>query len=502
MAVHVDGSLSMDGFFPDAIRLLRADLRRAFGSLDPKFSLFISERGPSAELRTLPLREDLRLPSDHLLRQTSRLDRALASAVENSPSGESVLVLITDNVQDEAATPTTIRKFIEGLNDERIVRISVVPMSLPFRGRVYFHKIGPGGSRGHYASLDECRRSIGRAVAFMSPRARIGEWGQNSTYYYAEYDGNRGVIAYYLLVRREGRKQAPVAPSLVAGLDTLQNTPRTDYTCLHVKPIDAGDITVRGMDVYKADGYAAWERQVNGASSLQTDAEFGRPSSEAYVHVGAARTPGEVDGVAGRPPARLLPVPGYWDNVIASEPFYFRFHYSLASVLEHIDIGGRTEGQDVSFSVPGARMSFLRRSRVHVDPSGASVLSDHRITPRLLQDGLTGSPGDGTLSSTETDLRPTTWYECRIWLRPVARLPGLMPYVWSLREDKREATLAFDVLMRIPPSAISLKQEFAERYFTESVARLDKIPMPAGVNIVQFLARDAIEVLLPLVMGR
>ena len=489
MRILVDGSASMDGFFGEGLGPLLEDVAAAFQAAAPSITYFVSSED-SDDPQRLQLYSRLSDMPGTSERQHTRLDHAFLRGVQAAKSAPSILVIVTDNVQEATRPHITTATFLELLQAERIDGLFVMPTPVLFNGDIAFAK------RDY-----ESEQAWTTAVQAFTPTAEIRRATQ--TYFHAGYQGDRELMVYVFLLRGDGSSGGAsadeVRASYLRGLSRLHNTGKT---VLRIKPIDGRAFTIHGVRE-PSQWLSLVKQPATEEPRLATHMEmYIRPDPSAS---GVDQQGGGEDAHAPRVLLSLV------DNSIVGGPqpnaFRYtdgaslRFHFALASRLHHINVGcpkpaGEATGGDplflrteVRFELANAVFSAPRAGlavpTADDQETGASVVARGAVYPGTLQNVLTG-PADVGEVKAPTDTDP--FYESWVTISPVRRRPGVWNALWAFFAESADAGLDFDIKMVVPVECLTLNPVAQARHFTAERTDVARVYMPRGRDLVQMLS--------------
>ncbi len=442
VAIVFDGSASMRGYYKDSIVELNKKLHDVFAGLHlPSDSLiFVSTKDKTTQRDFKSFLEKPKYGSH------TRLDDTYKAVADTA-----VVVLVTDNVQDSGDEDyTSTRNFYHLLENKVLDRVLMVPMALPFDGRLYFDR--------------KRHPPVGQLLADLrsanSESVRFSKDSYNSKRYVTvDMQGDKALAIYIIMTSPLGEDfHDNLNPALVEAFGVQP---------LVINPVDQGLFSLNGVQ---------HRRRIEEAFSLHDEncrTEFGQHYSP------------------GRPNLMLVPpqisvfgeIPIYTLRALDSveqrvdESFIYRFYFELRNGTENIVLGKSGCRRDITVT--------LEDLRYLAHPSYQGMFDVKQPEARLVPAFIPGRVAP--IDSAEVE-SPIVVVE--------SAMPGLQ-WQFSLGSLFRLAftesvpvKIQGKLQVTVPRGNFTLSEDYAEQYFTPSALIQSKIYSPE--DIVQFVRTEPV----------
>lgn len=445
VAIVYDGSASMKGFYEtESMVELNRELHDLFSSahLRPESLVFVSD------LNTTRLQRFSEFVAQPNWGTHTKLDEAYGLVDDWE-----VVVLVTDNVQDSGDEDyTSTRNFYSLLEQDSIHRVLMVPLALPFDGRLYFERRRNPPMQALLAEIERANPPEARFVA---------DTYESNRYLSVDMDGRKALAVYMIFSR---------PTSMDSDLDALVKA-ALNVKPLTINPVDQGRFKLRGIEGVKA------RETIVKALARQND----MCTSE-----GGKRLTAE------RPNMRILPP--IWDQYGKKDyyelrsigsiehsvdlPQTYRFYFRLANETDNIVLGAPgCADRDITVEVTSLE---YRVSPAFADVFELGEPRLRRTVPGFVPSQVLprGRVGESPVFVTEFEIPKLNWE---------FSIAALFKLAFAEAVPLR---VKGQIAITVPRGKFSLAQDYRNNYFTESALAQGKIYSPE--DIVHFVRTNPI----------
>lgn len=449
VAIMYDGSASMTGFYKKKSMVdLNKKLHDLFSSkhLRPESQVFVSD------LKTTKLQAFSKFVAKPKWGTHTKLDKAY-ELVANTDDW-SVVVLVTDNVQDSGDEDyTSTRNFYNLLERDSIHRVVMVPLALPFDGRLYFKKKSNPSMQALLLEIKQANPSEARFVA---------DSDKSKTYLSVKMDGQKA-LAIYMIFSHPTRMDKD--------LDTLVEE-ALGIKPLTINPVDQGHFFLRGVSERETI-----EKSFKRHNEMCTTTEGREPFIPAKPNM-------DILPPHTKLPERVIKT-NY--NIHLTDPVEhrvdlsqtYRFYFQIVNKTDNIVLGAPgCADRDIAVE--------LTNLEYQVSPAFADLFESGELRLRRIVPGFV--PGQ-VLPGELLGALPVFVTEFKIpqldWEFSVA---ALFKLAFAKTVPLR---VKGQIVITVPQGKFSLEQAYRNKYFTEVALAQDKIYSPE--DIVHFVRTNPIE---------
>ena len=441
--ILIDGSGSMKGFFATDMGRLNARLVEALDSSDvrPKSLIFVTSGN---QTRLVPFRQFL---EQFEWGQETKLDDTFQLMFKDQ-----VLVIVTDNVQDEGQEEySSARSFYRLLEQKKVQAVALFPYRLPFRGHIYFPRMKYPNSE---TLLQNLRESNGNTIEIQS-------YEDNGKELHAiDIEGVRALAVYAIFPHHMASDRSK---AIVRKIEDALNVPS-----ILVKPIERKGFTINS-EVQKDDAENYYQKLTEFCSlSREREKSFlMRPNFRLEDPI----TKNFKDSTVYYP---LQPYRKEKERVTLGEPVQIRFFFRFIDGDSYVVLNRSSHDpcrtpitlilENINYDIPQRYKSLMKRS--------ASIVK--KIFPPFV-------PADAHANGLSNGISSPSIFLGQIRMEDLNVEQSIFTFLKLAFVRAIPLKINGSIHARVPVGAFKLAGRYNDRFFTNSEFEIGKIYTPEDI---------------------